>query len=243
MQLHSQRKETQAADHWHSNAFSTDAASSRRLALPHLRTNNVLDSQITISVYIYWPHLQHMDVPGPAIKSTPQQRPQRQLWQCQILNPLCHQGTPSYHHLEMLHFLYEKNTQRFNSGHRPKPHMCLGEWENTFRIPQCKTRATSYASCLYCRHFLISNSPPVENSFVGMLWLGLHGKRNRARQEVWDLKDRGWEVPCLETPAKVLMTMGKVGPIWRQVLIGFLQLYHSGCWLCPLNLGHPNFNS
>ena len=35
-------------------------------------------------------HPQHMEIPKPGIKPKPQQ------WQCQILNPLCHHGTPRY---------------------------------------------------------------------------------------------------------------------------------------------------
>ena len=38
--------------------------------------------------FFFWPCLQHVECPGPGIKNVPQQ------WQCQVLNPLCHQGTP-----------------------------------------------------------------------------------------------------------------------------------------------------
>ena len=37
----------------------------------------------------FWPCLQHVEAPGPGTEATPQQR------QCWILNPLCHQGTPT----------------------------------------------------------------------------------------------------------------------------------------------------
>ena len=38
--------------------------------------------------FFFWPHPQQGGVPGPGIEPAPQQ------WQCQILNPLSHQGTP-----------------------------------------------------------------------------------------------------------------------------------------------------
>ena len=46
--------------------------------------------------FFFWPCLQHQhgEVPGPGIKLAPQRRPEPQQWQCQILNPLSHQGTP-----------------------------------------------------------------------------------------------------------------------------------------------------
>ena len=39
------------------------------------------------------PHLWHLEVLGPGIQPTPQQRPEPQLWQHQILNPLSHHET------------------------------------------------------------------------------------------------------------------------------------------------------
>ena len=40
------------------------------------------------------PCLKHVEVPEPGIKPTPQQWPEPLQWQCHILNPLSHQGTP-----------------------------------------------------------------------------------------------------------------------------------------------------
>ena len=36
----------------------------------------------------------HAEVPGPGIKLVPQQWPKLLQWQCQVLNPLHHKGTP-----------------------------------------------------------------------------------------------------------------------------------------------------
>ena len=43
-----------------------------------------------------WPCPRHAEVPGPGIKPTPQQWLEPQQWQCQIPNPLNHQGTPCF---------------------------------------------------------------------------------------------------------------------------------------------------
>ena len=43
-------------------------------------------------IYLFWPHPQHVEVPGPGIEPMPQQLPLQ--WQCQILNLLCHKRTP-----------------------------------------------------------------------------------------------------------------------------------------------------
>ena len=45
-------------------------------------------------LYFFWggPHPQHMDVPGPGVKPEPQLRPTPELWQHQILHPLCQAG-------------------------------------------------------------------------------------------------------------------------------------------------------
>ena len=40
-------------------------------------------------VFVFWPHLQHVEVPCPGTKLEPQQQPRQLQWQCQILNPLC----------------------------------------------------------------------------------------------------------------------------------------------------------
>ena len=41
-----------------------------------------------------WPHLKHVEVPKPGIKSAPQQQPKPLQWHSQILNLLSHKGTP-----------------------------------------------------------------------------------------------------------------------------------------------------
>ena len=50
-------------------------------------TSNYLDYSF-LKTYLFWPYTQHMEVPGPGIKSEPQLQPVPQLWQCWILNPL-----------------------------------------------------------------------------------------------------------------------------------------------------------
>ena len=40
--------------------------------------------------FFFWPHPQHAEGPGPGTEPLPQQ------WQCWILKPLGHEGTPSY---------------------------------------------------------------------------------------------------------------------------------------------------
>ena len=47
-----------------------------------------------VVVWGFFPHLQHMEVPGPGIEPKPQQWPKALQWQCQILNPLHHKRTP-----------------------------------------------------------------------------------------------------------------------------------------------------
>ena len=44
----------------------------------------------------FWLCPWHVEVPRPGIKPTPQQHSELHQWQCQILNPLCHQGTLKY---------------------------------------------------------------------------------------------------------------------------------------------------
>ena len=51
--------------------------------------------------FYFWPCLWHVEVPRPGTKPAPQQQPkqcQSQHWQCQILNPLHHKGTPPMSH-------------------------------------------------------------------------------------------------------------------------------------------------
>ena len=42
--------------------------------------------------FLFWPHMQHMEVPGPGMKSKVKLQSMPQLWQCQILNLLYHSG-------------------------------------------------------------------------------------------------------------------------------------------------------
>ena len=46
-----------------------------------------------VIIIIIWPCLQHVEVPEPGIKPTPQQWSKQLQWQYQILNLLCHKGT------------------------------------------------------------------------------------------------------------------------------------------------------
>ena len=57
----------------------------------------------------FWPCPQHAEVPRPGIKPLPQQQHSPQKWQCQILMPLGHQGTPIssfYIYIFFLHYIY-----------------------------------------------------------------------------------------------------------------------------------------
>ena len=45
----------------------------------------------SLSLSFFW---QHVEIPGPRIKSVPQQWSEPLQWQCQVLNLLCHKGTP-----------------------------------------------------------------------------------------------------------------------------------------------------
>ena len=42
---------------------------------------------VCIFFFLFWPHWQHMEVPGPGIESEPQLQPAPQLQQCQVPNP------------------------------------------------------------------------------------------------------------------------------------------------------------
>lgn len=46
--------------------------------------------------FFFWSYPSHTEVPLPGIESVPQQWPEPQQWECQILNPLSYQGTPSF---------------------------------------------------------------------------------------------------------------------------------------------------
>ena len=46
-------------------------------------------------IYLFiWLSPQYMEGPGPGIKPMPQQQSEPLTWQCQLLNPLHHKGTP-----------------------------------------------------------------------------------------------------------------------------------------------------
>ena len=59
-----------------------------------------------------WPCLQDVEVPGPGIKPLPQEPAKLLRCQCQILNLLCHKGTPNFSVLSILHAF-------FHSGYIP----------------------------------------------------------------------------------------------------------------------------
>ena len=64
-------------------------------SLHHLWCFPVLHPHIhVIIIIIFWPCLQHVEVPRPGTKSKPQQWPEPLQWQQWILNLLCHKGTP-----------------------------------------------------------------------------------------------------------------------------------------------------
>ena len=53
-------------------------------------------------IFIFWPHLWHMEIPRPGIQPALQQWPELQQWQHQILNLLSHQGTPWLKHIKKI---------------------------------------------------------------------------------------------------------------------------------------------
>ena len=65
--------------------------------------------------------LKHVEVPGPGIKPMPQLYPEPQQWQCQSLNPLCHQGTPHC----CFNFHFPKNIWCWASLHMPNCHLYI----------------------------------------------------------------------------------------------------------------------
>ena len=54
-------------------------------------------------LFLFLPCLWHVKVPGPGRKPVPQQWPKPPQWQCCILNPLSHQGTPSMMFSRFIH--------------------------------------------------------------------------------------------------------------------------------------------
>ena len=45
-------------------------------------------------LFLFWPHVQHVEIPRPGVKPMPQHRPKLLQIQCQILNLLHHKRTP-----------------------------------------------------------------------------------------------------------------------------------------------------
>ena len=58
----------------------------------HTHTHTHTHSHSHILIYLLWLYLRHLEFPGPGIESEPQLQAMPQLWQCQILNPLCWAG-------------------------------------------------------------------------------------------------------------------------------------------------------
>ena len=64
------------------------------ISLDYLTTElpwHIFFSKNVFFIFIFWPYLQRIQVPGPGIKPMP---PQRQCW---VLNPLCHSGDSQAH--------------------------------------------------------------------------------------------------------------------------------------------------
>ena len=61
-------------------------------------------------LFVFWPHPQHVEVPGLGIKPAPKLQTTPQLWQRWILNPLHHMGTSLYvsykHYIARLKSMY-----------------------------------------------------------------------------------------------------------------------------------------
>ena len=74
-----------------------------RLKLPQSNHNftTALFLQTSLSLFMthlfvyFWQCSCHAEVPGPGMEPAPEQGLEPPLWQCQILNPLSHQGTPT----------------------------------------------------------------------------------------------------------------------------------------------------
>ena len=52
-------------------------------------------ASFSFSLFLLWPHLQHMEAPGPGVETKLEVRPTPQLQQHWILNPLCWAGDQS----------------------------------------------------------------------------------------------------------------------------------------------------
>ena len=59
------------------------------LGLPGESKRNVI-----FILFSFWLRPRHVEIPGPGIEPVSQQQPELLQGQCQVLNPLHHQGTP-----------------------------------------------------------------------------------------------------------------------------------------------------
>ena len=48
------------------------------------------------TILFFWPYPQHAEIPGPGFEAMPHSQAEPLQWQLWILNPLSHEGTPSY---------------------------------------------------------------------------------------------------------------------------------------------------
>ena len=65
----------------------------KRRRTNHLIHDSALSFRVVVEDTIFFgPHLWHAEVPGPWIQLASQQWPTPRQWQCQIFNPLTHQG-------------------------------------------------------------------------------------------------------------------------------------------------------
>ena len=63
------------------------------------------DPVIAPSLFLFWPHVWQMEVPGPGSEPAPQQWPEPQQQHRQVLSPLSHQGAPAPLSFPLLHCL------------------------------------------------------------------------------------------------------------------------------------------
>ena len=61
--------------------------------------SSMVSARLYLSIYLFRPHLWHVEIPRPGIEPVPQQWPKLLQWQCWILNPLQHQRNPKLLHI------------------------------------------------------------------------------------------------------------------------------------------------